>query len=232
MSAPITLHRVRAVCDPLESQRIIDALVAAGTVSDTRGFSDGGLRVSEFLDQHASGGKYIALYPAPAIAPDAVYEEHDPFIAVGSSLVFDVWQFDYGDEVHGHIMCHGLGSRPKMCATPARHARPEFLGTCSRRPASTFNFNISSLSDDNLAAYIFDRDNTAIPGWVQAFGGDMYAACNARIVFGPALGSADWDNVAATAPGTDLIHDVTAGAAVVEATYLVTVNPDYIGTGA
>lgn len=231
MSAPITLHRVRAVCDPLKSQRIIDALVAADTVSDTRGFSDGGLRVSEFLDQHAAGGRYAALYPTPAIAPDAVYDEHDPFIAVGSSLVFDIWQFDYGDEVHGRIMCQKLGSRPKMCATPERDGRLAFLGTCSRRPASTFDFDTSHLSDDNLASYIFDRDNTAIIGWVQAFAEDMYAACNAHALSGPALGSADWDDVAAITPGTDIVHDVTADAAVVEANYLVTVNPDYLGTG-
>lgn len=231
MPAPITLHRVRAVCDPLESQRIIDALVAAGTVSDTRGFSTAGLRVAEFLDQHAAGGRYAALYPAPAIDDDAVYGEHDPFIAVGSSLVFDIWQFDYGGVVHGHIMCHGLGSHPNMCTTPARHARPEFLGTCSRRPASTFNFNISSLSDDNLAAYIFNRDNTAIPGWVQAFDDDMYAACNARTVSGPPLDSADWWRVATTGPGTDIVHDATGGTRCVEGTYRVTVNPDYLGTG-
>lgn len=90
VTAPITLHRVRAVCGTSESQRIIDALVAAGTVRDTRGFGTAGLRVAGVLDQHAAGGRYAALYPAPAIASDAVYGEHDPFIAVGSSLVFDV----------------------------------------------------------------------------------------------------------------------------------------------
>lgn len=230
MTDPITLHRVRAVCGPSESQRIIDALVAAGTVRDTRGFSTAGLRVVAVLDQHAAGGKYAMLYPAPAIASDAVYGEHDPFIAVGSSLVFDVWQFDYGDVVHAHIMCQKPGSRPKMCATPARDGRLAFLGTCSRRPASTFDFDTSHLSDDNLAAYIFDRDNTAIIGWVQAFDDDMYAACNTHAVSGPPLDSADWDDVAATAPGTDIVHDATAGARFVEGTYLVTVNPDYLGT--
>lgn len=233
MTDPITLHRVRAVCDATESQRLIDALVAAGTVADTRGFSEGGMRVAEFISQQHSGGTYQPLYPAPAIAPDsAVYGEHDPFIAVGSSLAFEVWQFDYGDVVHGHIMCRGLGSRTTMCVTSARDGRLKFLGTCSRRPARTFNFNVRHLTDDNLAGYIFERDNTAIPGWVQAFGEDVAAACNAHTVSGPPLDSADWWRVATTGPGTDIVHDATGGTRCVEGTYRVTVNPDYIGTGA
>lgn len=129
-------------------------------------------------------------------------------------------------------MCQELGSRPKMCATPARGGRLAFLGTCSRRPASTFDFDTSHIGDDDLDRYIFGRDNTAITGWVQAFAETVYVACDAHAVSGPPLDSADWDDVAATAPGTDIVHDVTAGAAVVEATYLVTVNPDCIGTGA
>ena len=229
MSKTTIIRRVLTLCSPAESQAIIDALVA-GTVPDTRGFGPSGMRVAEFLAQHAAGGKYAALYPAPSEDTDS--DDPDPFHVVTSSLVCEFWQFDYGDEVHGHIMCQELGSRPKMCATPERDGRLAFLGTCSRRPASTFDFDTSHLSDDNLAGYIFDRDNTAIIGWVQAFAEDMYAACNAHAVSGPALNSADWDDVDATAPGTDLIHDVTAGAAVVEATYLVTVNPDYLGTGA
>ena len=232
MTDPITLHRVRAVCSPSESQRIIDALVAAGTVADTRGFGAGGMRVAEFIAQQHSGGTYAALYPAPDAAIDAVYGEHDPFIAVGSSLVFDAWQFDYGDEVHGHIMCRGLGPYPTMCTTPYRDARMSILGTCSRRPASTFDFDTSDTGDDNITAYIFDRDNTAITGWVHAFDDVIDATCATRVLSGPTLASAEWWTTPGTGPGTDLVHDATARAWCVEGTYLVTANPDYLGTGA
>lgn len=228
----VMAHRSRAVVDTVEAQQIVAALMAGGGVADTRGFGPAGMRVAEFVDQHAAGGRYAALYPAPSIASDAVYGEHDPFIAVGSSLVFDVWQFDYGDVVHAHIMCQKLGSRPKMCTTPERDGRLAFLGTCSRRPSSTFDFDTSHLSDDNLAAYIFDRDNAAIIGWVLAFDDDIAAACDAHIVAGPPIHGAEWWDIVTAAPGTDLVHDATTRAWFVEGTYLVTANPDYLGTGA
>lgn len=228
MAEPITLRRVRAVCDEVESQAIIDALVARA-VPDTRGFGAAGRRVAEFIAQHHSGGTFAPLYPAPAVADDAAGGEHDPFTVVGSSLVFDTWQFDYGDEVHGHIMCLGIGSYPKMCTTPTRHARLAFLGTCSRRPASTFDFATSDTGDNNLAAYIFDRDNTAITGWVQAFNSDMDAVCDTSALSGPTLASADWLDIDATGPGDDIVLDATGDAWCIEGTYRVTVNPDYLG---
>lgn len=230
MAEPITLRRVRAVCDATESQAIIDALVNE-LVPDTRGFGDAGRRVAEFLGQHAAGGRYASLYPAPAVADDAAGGEHDPFTVVGSSLVFDVWQFDYGDEVHGHIMCVTPGVEPYLCVTPTRHARLAFLGTCSRRPASTFDFDTSDEGDDNLAAYIFDRDNTAITGWVLAFNGVVDAAVRTAPSTGHSIGDPVWWRIGDPehAPGDDIVHDATTGDTFVEATYIATVNPGYLG---
>lgn len=230
MSDPITLHRVRAVCGPSESQRIIDALVAGGGVSDTRGFSTAGMRVVEFIAQHHSEGKYAALYPAPDIADDAADGEHDPFTVAGSSLVFDVWQFDYGDTVHGHIMASPPGAHPYLCVTPTRHARLAFLGTCSRRPADTFDFATSDEGDDNLTAYIFDRDNTAITGWVLAYNADIDAAVRVSLSTGPSIADPVWWDVGGTgpAPGTDIVLDACGDEPLVEAVYLATANPDYL----
>lgn len=231
MDKPLTIRRFRAVCDAVESQAIIDALVNE-SVPDSRGFGAAARRVAEFLAQHAAGGRYASLYPAPSIASDAVYGEHDPFIAVGSSLVFDVWQFDYGDEVHGHIMCVTPGVEPYLCVTPTRHARLAFLGTCSRRPASTFDFDTSDEGDDNLAAYIFDRDNTAITGWVLAFNGVVDAAVRTAPSTGHSIGDPVWWRIGDPehAPGDDIVHDATTGDTFVEATYIATVNPGYLGT--
>lgn len=231
MTDPITLRRVRAVCDAAESQAIIDALVNE-SLPDTRGFGDAGHRVAEFLDQHAAGGRYAPLYPAPAIADDAADGERDPFTVVGSSLVFDIWQFDYGDEVHGHIMSSPPGVHPYLCATPTRHARLAFLGTCSRRPASTFDYATSDEGDDNLAAYIFDCDNTAITGWVLAYNADVDAAVRVSLSTGPSISDPVWWNVGGPGPvpGDDIVLDATSDASLVEAEYLATANPDYLGT--
>ena len=129
----VTAYRTRAVVDANEAQKIVAALMVSGTVRDTRGFSTAGLRVAQFLDQHAAGGTYAPLYPVPV---KDTYGQRlpDPFLLIGSSRVCDMWQLDYGDVVHGHITITHASAPPMMCVTPLRSHQSGLLGTTSRRP--------------------------------------------------------------------------------------------------
>lgn len=213
MSKPTIIRRVRTLCSPAESQAIIDALVA-GTVPDTRGFGPAGMRVAEFVGQHAAGGKYAALYPAPSEDTDS--DEPDPFLVVTSPLVCEMWQFDYGDEVHGHIMLSDETGFPAVPARAFRNAQLEFIGTCSRHTT-----DIDRNSD--VTDYFIGRDDTASSGRVFFHASELPHSIGSYIASGPDMLDSQWRDVAhATAPGTDLVHDATGGAALVEAVYMTT----------
>ena len=213
MSKPTIIRRVRTLCSPAESQAIIDALVA-GTVPDTRGFGPAGMRVAEFVGQHAAGGKYAALYPAPSEDTDS--DEPDPFLVVTSPLVCEMWQFDYGDEIHGHIMLSDETGFPAVPARAFRNAQLEFIGTCSRHTT-----DIDRNSD--VTDYFIGRDDTASSGRVFFHASELPHSIGSYIASGPDMLDSQWRDVAhATAPGTDLVHDATGGAALVEAVYMTT----------
>lgn len=226
MSKPTIIRRVRTLCGPAEAQAIIDALVA-GTVPDTRGFGPSGMRVAEFLDQHAAGDKYAALYPAPSEDTDS--DVDDPFIVVTSSLLCDIWQFDYGDEVHGHIlMSDGVGFAA-VPARPFRNAGLSFIGTCSRHTADTDSGADDADNDDYLYGrddvfgYFFGRDDTAASDRVFFHVSELSHSIGPYIASGPDIPDSRWDGVVnVPAPGTDLVHDATGAAALVEAVYMAT----------
>lgn len=98
----VTAHRARAVVDADEAKQIVAALMSDAAVPDTRGFSPAGLRVAEFLAQHAAGDRYTTLYPAPETD---TYGQRlpDPFTAIGSSQVCDLWQLNYEGVVHPNV---------------------------------------------------------------------------------------------------------------------------------
>ena len=213
MSKPTIIRRVRTLCGPAESQSIIDALVD-GAVPDTRGFGPSGRRVADFLAQHAAGGKYVALYPAPSEDTDS--DEPDPFLVVTSSLVCEMWQFDYGDEVHGHIMLSDETGFPAVPARAFRNAQLGFIGTCSRHTT-----DIDRNSD--VTDYFIGRDDTASSGRVFFHASELPHSIGSYIASGPDMLDSQWRDVAhATAPGTDIVHDATGGAALVEAVYMTT----------
>jgi len=227
MSKPTIIRRVRALCGPAESQAIIDALVD-GAVPDTRGFGAAGMRVAEFLGQHAAGGTCRPLYPAPAEETGGS-DVDDPFRVVTSSLLCDIWQFDYGDEVHGHIlMSDGVGFAA-VPARPFRNAGLSFIGTCSRHTAGTDSGADDADNDDYLYGrddvfgYFFGRDDTAASDRVFFHVSELSHSIGPYIASGPDIPDSRWDDVVnVPAPGTDLVHDVTGGAALVEAVYMTT----------
>mgnify|MGYP001660859935 CR=1 FL=1 len=226
MSKPTIIRRVRTLCSPAESQAIIDALVA-GTVPDTRGFGPSGMRVAEFVGQHAAGGKYAALYPAPAEDTDS--DEPDPFLVVTSSLVCEMWQFDYGDEVHAHVLVSDGVGFAAVPARPFRNAGLSFIGTCSRHTADTDSGTDDAEGDDYLygrddvAGYFFGRDDTAASDRVFFHVSELSHSIGPYIASGPDIPDSRWDGVVnAPAPGTDLVHDATGSTALVEAVYMTT----------
>ena len=227
MSKPTIIRRVRALCGPAESQAIIDALVA-GTVPDTRGFGPSGMRVAEFMSQHAAGGTCRPLYPAPAEETGGS-DVDDPFRVVTSSLLCDIWQFDYGDEVHGHIlMSDGVGFAA-VPARPFRNAGLSFIGTCSRHTAGTDSGAYDADNDDYLYGrddvfgYFFGRDDTAASDRVFFHVSELSHSIGPYIASGPDIPDSRWDDVVnVPAPGTDLVHDATGAAALVEAVYMAT----------
>lgn len=213
MSKPTIIRRVRALCGPAESQAIIDALVD-GAVPDTRGFGAAGMRVAEFLGQHAAGGTCRPLYPAPAEDTDS--DEPDPFLVVTSPLVCEMWQFDYGDEVHGHIMLSDETGFPAVPARAFRNAQLEFIGTCSRRTEDIDR-------NGDVTDYFFGRDDTAASDRVFFHVSELSHSIGPYIASGPDIPDSRWDDVVnVPAPGTDLVHDATGGAALVEAVYMTT----------
>lgn len=226
MSKPTIIRRARTLCGPAESQAIIDALVA-GTVPDTRGFGPSGMRVADFLAQHAAGGKYAALYLAPSEDTDS--DEPDPFLVVTSPLVCEMWQFDYGDEVHGHIlMSDGVGFAA-VPARPFRNAGLSFIGTCSRHTTDIDSGADDADNDDYLYGrddvfgYFFGRDDTAASDRVFFHVSELSHSIGPYIASGPDIPDSRWDDVVnVPAPGTDLVHDATGAAALVEAVYMTT----------
>lgn len=217
----VTAHRTRAVVDADEAQQIVTALMD-GTVPDTRGFSSAGLRVAEFLGQHAAGGRYVALYPAP---DTDTYGQRlpDPFTAIGSSQVCDVWQLDYGDVIHGHITLTRALAPPMMCVTPLRSHQSGLIGTTSRRPVGAHRHDTPGDNDDDtLSDYIVAGDNTAVLLWALAFSDDIALACDVKPVAGPELQDRAWHALGFNTPGRDIALDVAAPARVLEATYRIT----------
>ena len=228
MSKPTIIRRVRTLCGPAESQAIIDALVA-GTVPDTRGFGAAGRRVAEFLDQHAAGDKHQPLYPAPA-EETGDSDVPDPFHVVGSSLLCDIWQFDYGDEIHGHILVSDGVGFAAVPARPFRNAALSFIGTCSRHTADTDSGAGADADNDDylygrddVFGYFFGRDDTAASDRVFFHVSELSHSIGPYIASGPDMLDSQWDAVVhVPAPGTDLVHDATGGAAGVEAVHMTT----------
>lgn len=218
----VTAHRARVVVDADEAQRIVAALTAGGTARDTRGFSTAGLRVAQFLDQHAAGGTYVPLYPVPV---KDTYGQHlpDPFLLIGSSQVCDMWQLDYGDAVHGHITLTRASAPPMMCVTPLRSHQSGLLGTTSRRPEDAHTKSTPADNDDDtLADYLVAQDNTAVLLWALAFSDDIARACDVEALRGPALQDRAWRAIGFNTPGYDLALDTAAPSRVIEATYRLT----------
>lgn len=222
----VTAHRTRAVVDANEAQKIVAALMVSGTVRDTRGFSPAGLRVAEFLAQHAAGGTYAPLYPVPV---KDTYGQRlpDPFTAIGSSQVCDLWQLDYGGVVHGHITITRASAPSMLCVTPLRSHRTGLIGTTSRRPVDTYKHaaardNDDDDDDDTLDDYIVAGDNTGVLLWALAFSDDIARACDVKSVAGPELQDRSWHALGFQAPGRDIALDVAVPSRVLEATYLLT----------
>lgn len=217
----VTAHRTRAVVDADEAQRIVAALMD-GTVRDTRGFSTAGLRVAQFLDQHAAGGTYAPLYPVPV---KDTYGQRlpDPFLLIGSSRVCDMWQLDYGDVIHGHITLTRALAPPMMCVTPLRSHQSRLIGATSRRPVDMYrNVAVRDNDDDTLADYLVAGDNTGVLLWALAFSDDIARACEVETLRGPELQDRSWQALGFQAPGRDIALDVAAPSRVLEATYLLT----------
>lgn len=227
MTKPTIIRRVRALCSAAESQAIIDALVD-GVVPDTRGFGAAAMRVAEFVDQHAAGGTCRPLYPAPA-EETGDSDVDDPFLVITSSLVFDVWQFDYGDEVHGHILVSDGVGFAAVSARPFRNAGLVFIGTCSRHTADTDSGADDADNDnylygrDDVFGYFFGRDDTVASDRVFFHVSELSHSIGPYIASGPDIPDSRWDGVAnVPAPGTDLVYDATGAAALVEAVYMTT----------
>lgn len=218
----VTAHRARAVVDADEAQQVIAALISGAAVPDTRGFSPAGLRVAEFLAQHAAGDRYTTLYPAP---DKDTYGQRlpDPFTAIGSSQVCDLWQLDYGGVVHGHITITRASAPSMLCVTPLRSHQSGLLGTTSRRPVDTYKHAAARDNDDDtLADYIVAQDNTAVLLWALAFSDDIARACDVGAPRGPALQDRAWRAIGFNTPGYDLALDMAAPSRVIEATYRLT----------
>lgn len=218
----VMAHRSRAVVDTVEAQQIVAALMAGGGVADTRGFSAAGMRVAEFVDQHAAGNGFAPLHPAP----DTDTYGHrlpDPFTAIGPSQVCDMWQLDYGNVVHGHATITRAIAPPMMCVTPLRSHQSGLLGTTSRRPVGAHRHDTPGDNDDDtLADYIVAQDNTAVLLWALAFSDDIALACDVETLRGPELQDRSWHALGFNTPGRDIALDVAAPARVLEATYRIT----------
>lgn len=213
----VMAHRTRAVCGPSESQRIIDALVAAGTVRDTRWFSDGGLRVAEFVSQHAAGNGFAPLHPAP---DTDTYGRRlpDPFTAIGSSQVCDMWKLDYGDRVHGHVAVspdHTGSCFPLLdfriatrCGTTSRHwLTPPNPSVQAVVEVDSPDGPTWRTDTDLLADYLAGNrhDVGALDTVVASV---LSSAATFRTQSGPPLNDRVWKRDL-PAPGTDLAFDMT-----------------------
>lgn len=217
----LAARRTRVILLPHEARRVADALMNGTAVRDTRGFSVAGMRVAEFLDQHAASDKYQPLYPAPTQDTYGLALA-DPYATVATSLSCEFWQLDYGDEVHGHIALARALAPPMLCLTPARFNRTGFLGTCSRRPADAHTRSTPADNDDDtLDKFVFDRDNTGVLLWALAFSDDIALACEVEAVRGPELQDKAWQALGFQVPGRDIALDAQCPDLVLTATYRI-----------
>lgn len=108
-------------------------------------------------------------------------------------LVFDVWQFDYGDVVHAHVAVHSVGTGNRavptnlvffdgMLGTTTRDTTPS-LGMAGKRPSY----------DESVAAYIFGEDNSFIKDMQYIMPKLSIAPLVSKCALGSAIDDPIWD---------------------------------------
>lgn len=200
----IIVYRSLIAADPDWYEPVVRALETSSPLKPAPSMSPGTARLAKFLTQHSgSDPRYKPLEPlsvhSPARpgTPDRLLSTHDVDLHVGFA------QFDYGDEVHGHIT-----SWPGVVdvSFPIRQRRnPMSFKTTSRTSEEPGFDNICYPDDAMIADYIFRRSN--IIGVTDTLRPDlMESATNTVTVTGPDLCDPVWEDGAKT-PGTDIVHD-------------------------
>lgn len=146
------------------------------------------LREHQTNDRHARFPERENSYMAGMFA--AMCEHADQ---QDEPLVFDVWQFDYGDVVHAHAAVHSVGTGNRavptnlvffdgMIGTTTRDTEPSF-GSWGARPDY----------DESVAAYVFGDDNSFIKDMQYIMPKLAPAPLVSECLSGPAIDDPIWD---------------------------------------
>lgn len=226
----VSITRTLAVVPYSESWKMAEALVRARPITDHD--LNGPARVVArllWLHQHDTRYARFPLYDSwHSRVPDVYGALASMFAFAGAldgDLVFDFWQFDYGDVVHGHVSVSrahagtryipafpsvessmvGISTRP----LPSMTRRNRHLGQCE-----------VPVDDTRELRFLFGDDIESTPNYINQH--DVFDKCTLTHVSGPALTDQVWD-LYPKAPGTDFAYDAAlSGTSTLTATSTLT----------
>lgn len=157
-----------------------------------------------FFDPHGPYGPGLA----PALGAMCTHAE-----VMGSHVVVDVWQFDYGEQVHAHVGVYKARAYNRVIPTNSTEF-PDMVGLTTRPTAADVPVYGHALVGDvePSLSYIFGDDTTAVPSAKTIDPNRVFAWCAVDTVSGPDLADPVWDRDPHL-PGTDLAHDMACGGA-------------------
>lgn len=200
----IIVHRSLIAADPDWYEPVVRALETSSPLAPQPDMSPGTARLAKFLSQHnGDDPRYRPLAPIDALVP-LVPGTPDPMLSTrGVDLHVGFAQFDYGDEVHGHLV-----SWPGVvdASFPIRQCRRSSSCKTTSRTSEEPGDDVQYPDDEMVADYVFRRSNT-IGSFAEALRPDrLDSATNTITVTGPDLCDTVWKAGAKT-PGTDIVHD-------------------------
>lgn len=173
------------------------------------------------IDAHQHDDRYADL---PFFDPRENYEV-DLSLSLGtlcssaevrrSPIIVDVWQFDYGEQVHAHVGVYQPGAYKRVIPTLAA-SYTDMVGLTTRPAAPFARYSTGSVRSvsgmEELMDYVFGDDTTTIPSAKNIDPQRVFAWCAVDTVSGPDLADPVWDHDPII-PGRDLVYDIASGGA-------------------
>ena len=200
----IIVYRSLIAADPDWYEPIVRALETSSPLAPQPDMSPGTARLAKFLTQHnGDDPRYRPLEPLDVLIP-LIPGTPDPMLSThGVDLHVGFAQFDYGDEVHGHLV-----SWPGVvdASFPVRQKRRSTSCKTTSRTSEEPGDDVNRYPDRAMVAdYVFRRSN--IIGVTEELNPKaLDRSANTITVTGPGLSDPVWEDGAKT-PGTDIVHD-------------------------